>query len=88
MTKKSDPLSVEEMQEAAEIFFPLFSIIDKRMPKSAATEDTLKVMETVAKLGHKLRADKADEEKALKFGFNRDPDTGEITITKEEIDGK
>jgi len=75
MTKKSDPLSVKEMQEAAEIFFPLFSIIDKRMPKSAATEDTLKVMENVAKLGHKLRADRLLEEKSLEFGFNKTDDT-------------
>lgn len=77
MTKKSDPLSVEEMQEAAEIFFPLFSIIDKRMPKSAATEDTLKVMENVAKLGHKLRADKLDEERKERFGFNKEDPDGE-----------
>jgi len=77
MTKKSNPLSVEEMQEAADIFFPLFSIIDKRMPKSAATEDTLKVMENVAKLGHKLRADKLDEERKERFGFNKEDSDGE-----------
>ena len=77
MTKKSDPLSVEEMNEAAEIFFPLFSIIDKRMPKSAATEDTLKVMENVAKLGHKLRADKLEDERKERFGFNKEDSDGE-----------
>ena len=77
MTKKSNPLSTEEMQEAADIFFPLFSIIDKRMPKSAATEDTLKVMENVAKLGHKLRADKLDEERKERFGFNKEDPDGE-----------
>jgi|TARA_R100000084_G_scaffold64394_1_gene28005 hypothetical protein len=77
MTKKSDPLSVEEMQEAAEIFFPLFSIIDKRMPKSAATEDTLKVMENVAKLGHKLRADKLEDKRKERFGFNKEDSDGE-----------
>ena len=74
MTKKSNPLSTEEMQEAADIFFPLFSIIDKRMPKSAATEDTLKVMENVAKLGHKTRADKLLKEKSISFGFNKKED--------------
>ena len=77
MTKKSNPLSTEEMQEAADIFFPLFFIIDKRMPKSAATEDTLKVMENVAKLGHKLRADKLDEERKERFGFNKEDPDGE-----------
>ena len=77
MTKKSDPLSVEEMNEAAEIFFPLFSVIDKRMPKSAATEDTLKVMENVAKLGHKLRAEKLEDERKERFGFNKEDSDGE-----------
>ena len=72
MPKKNDPLTVEEMTQAADTFFPLFNIVDSRMPSSATTEDTLKVMETVAKLGHKNRADKADKEKALKFGFNKE----------------
>ena len=77
MTKKSDPLSVDEMQAAADIFFPLFQVVHKQMPKGASTEDTLKVMENVAKLGHKIRADMLEEERKERFGFN-----------KEESDGK
>ena len=77
MTKKSDPLSVDEMTEAADIFFPLFSIIDKRMPQGSATEDTLKVMENVAKLGHKLRGDKLEDERKERFGFNKEDANGE-----------
>lgn len=73
--KRYDPLTVEEMEQAANTFFPLFNIINNRMPKGASTEDTLKVMETVAKLGHKNRSDKADKEKSLKFGFNKTPET-------------
>ncbi len=69
--KKYDPLSVEEMTEAAEVVFPLLDVVHSRMPKGSSIEDCLKVMETVAKLGHKLRGDKADKEKALKFGFNK-----------------
>jgi len=69
--KKSDPLNSEEMTEAAEIFFPLFNIVHSRMPESATTEDCLKVMESVAKLGHKNRADRAAKEKDLNFGFNQ-----------------
>ena len=42
------------------------------MPEGSKVEDCLSVMESVAKLGHKLRADKADEEKKLKFGFNKE----------------
>ena len=85
MPKKTDPLSIEEMTEAAETFFPLFNVIRDRMPAGSTTEDTLKVMKTVAELGHKNRADKKEEDRALKFGFNRDSETGEITITKEEV---
>lgn len=74
MPKKNDPLTIEEMTEAADIFFPLFRIIHGSMPKDSTTEDALKVMESVAKLGHKLRADKKEEEKKEKFGFNKKED--------------
>ena len=82
--KKNDPLTVEEMKAAADVFFPLFDVVSSQMPE-AKTEDILKVMENVAKLAHKFRADKRDEEKKLKFGFNKDPETGLINITKEEV---
>ena len=72
MPKKNDPLSVEEMTAAAEVFFPLFNVIHSRMPEGSRTEDTLKVMESVAKLGHKRRADKILKEKSIAFGFNKD----------------
>jgi len=61
------PLTPEEVQQAAEQFFPLFRIVNSRMPTNATTEDTLKVMETVCNLAHKLRA----EEEKIKFGFNK-----------------
>ena len=73
--KKNDPLSIDEMTAAAEQFFPLFNVIHSRMPEGSRTEDTLKVMESVAKLGHKLRADKLLDEKSLAFGFNKDEDS-------------
>ena len=67
MPKKNDPLTREEVVEASDIFFPLFDEVHKRMPKGSTTEDTLRVMESVAKLGHKQRADKALKEKSLAF---------------------
>ena len=70
--KPTDPLTKEEMETAAEIFFPLFNVIHSRMPDNSTTEDTLKVMEAVAKLGHKKRADKKDS--AGPFGFNKKED--------------
>ena len=76
MPKKNDPLTVTEVQEATDEFFPLFDIVNAAMQRrNGSVEDTLKVMESVAKLGHKRRADKADEEKKLKFGFNKSKDT-------------
>ena len=69
--KKNDPLTVEEMTEAADIFMPLYKVVADQLPK-ATVEDVLKVMESVAKLGHKRRADKLLEEKSIAFGFNKD----------------
>ena len=74
LPKKYDPLTLEEMVEASNTFFPLFNEVHSRMPDGATTEDTLKVMEAVAKLGHKNRADKTDKEKSLAFGFNKKED--------------
>ena len=75
--KPTDPLTKEEMETAAEIFFPLFNVIHSRMPDTATTEDTLKVMEAVAKLGHKQRSDKKNS--VGPFGFNKDKEDNETT---------
>lgn len=72
--KKSDPLTVAEVKKASDIFFPLFNEVHSRMPHGSTTEDTLKIMESVAKLGHKTRADKLLKEKSISFGFNKKED--------------
>ncbi len=79
MPDKNAPLTSEEITEAANIFFPLFNIVAERMPDSASAEDTLKVMESVAKLAQKERSKKREEATKLKFGFNRKPDSDEDT---------
>ena len=85
--KKNDPLSIAEMEEAADTFFPLFDIVHRRMQnRGGSVEDTLKVMESVAKLGHKNRADRRDKEKAIKFGFNKDDKTEEAEVQSQEKD--
>ena len=75
--KKSDPLTIEEITEAADTFFPLFDIVYHKMKdRGGSVEEALKVMESVAKLGHKLRGDKLAKEKSEAFGFvkpNGDP---------------
>ena len=75
--KKNDPLTIEEMTAAADIFMPLFNVVHLRMPQGSTTEDTLKVMETVAKLGHKNRADRLMKEKEIKFGFNKEEENAD-----------
>ena len=72
---KNEPLTVEEMTEAAEIFMPLYQVVASQLPK-ATVEDVLKVMESVAKLGHKRRQDKRLEEQTMKFGFNKEDVNG------------
>ena len=71
MPEKNSPLTPDEMTKAADVFFPLFDIVKDRMSSKATTEDVLKVMENVAKLAHKFRADKREEEVKEKFGFNK-----------------
>ena len=41
---KYDPLTDEEVNDAAKEFFPKFDIIHRQMPENCTVEDTLKVM--------------------------------------------
>ena len=75
MPKKTDPLSLEEVKTAADTFFPLFNEVHSRMPDGSTTEDTLRVMEAVAKLGHKNRAELLLKTRTDKFGFNKNDNT-------------
>ena len=67
------PLTPEEVQKAADQFFPLFDIVRSRMPEGSKTEDTIKVMETVCTLAQKLRL----EEEKSEFGFNKKQQTSD-----------
>ena len=66
MTDKNAPLTVDEISKAADEFFPLFNEILTRMPDGSKIEDTLKVMENVARVAQRNRADERE-----KFGFNK-----------------
>ena len=70
MPKKNDPLTVEEMTSAGEHFAGLLSVIQKLHP-DASIEDSLKIMESVAKYAHQLRAKEREEKAKEKFGFNK-----------------
>tara|TARA_R100001082_G_scaffold308_2_gene181 strand:+ start:7209 stop:7448 length:240 start_codon:yes stop_codon:yes gene_type:complete len=77
MPNKKDPLTVEEMKNASEIFFPLFDIVKTRMPSTSTIEDVLKVMENIAKLAHKQRSELIEKEQSDAFGFIKTIDKNE-----------
>lgn len=79
MPEKNAPLTAEEITEASDTFFPLFNIVHKRMPELSTVEDTLKVMENIAKLAQKSRADKREKEVKEKFGFNKHSEDSNVT---------
>ena len=84
--KRTDPLTVDEMTQAADRFFPLFDIVLDRMPEGSKTEDCLKVMESLAKLGHKIRAERIEKEVKMKFGFNKgDADDNDPPSTPDYV---
>jgi hypothetical protein len=71
------PLTVEEVAEAADVFFPIYEYVKGRLPSETSVEDVLKVAENVCTLAQKLRAEK--EAEALPFGFNKKPNDGQET---------
>ena len=69
--KKTDPLTIEEVTKAADIFFPLYEVVSDRLPEEATTEDAIKLCETIFGYAHKLRALDLDEKATAPFGFNK-----------------
>ena len=63
------PLTVEEVAEAADVFFPIYEYVKSRLPVETKVEDILKVSENVCALAQKLRVQK--EVEAQPFGFNK-----------------
>lgn len=80
MSMKYDPLTDEEVNDAAKEFFPKFDIIHRQMPENCTVEDTLKVIETVCQMAQKKRA--FDKDDVGPFGFNKKPEENE---EKEDI---
>ena len=65
MKKQDQPLSVEEVTRARDMFFEVYEVVKEKMHEDASLEDTMKVMKEVCELGHRLR--KAEDP----FGFNK-----------------
>ena len=86
MPDRDAPLSLEEIKAAADIFFPLYNEVSLRMPDDASTEDTLRVMENVAKLAQRERMKAREKEAKLKFGFNKNGTVDIDVDDKEQTD--
>ena len=52
--KDYDPLTPDEVNNAAKEFFPLFDIVHRNMPENCTVEDTIKVMETVCNMAQSV----------------------------------
>jgi len=66
MTDK--PITVEEYKEVGEDFWPKFDYVAQNIGEGAKPEDILKVMESLAGLVMKKRA----ENKKVSLGFNKE----------------
>ena len=82
MSTAYDPLTPEEVNDAAKEFFPLFDIVHRSMPENCTVEDTIKVMETVCQMAQKKRA--YDKGEVGPFGFNKKPEETEVEETTDE----
>ena len=73
----SKPLTLEEVEAAADIFLPLYEEVYRRLQciqRDPSLEDTLKVMEQVCKLAQQQRV----QTKLDRFGFNKEQEDGDV----------
>ena len=83
MMQDYDPLTPEEVNDAAKEFFPLFDIVHRNMPENCTVEDTIKVMETVCDMAQKRR--NFDTPGVGPFGFNKKPEDVPETDTATNV---
>lgn len=77
LPKPTDPLTVEEVQEASELFFELFNIVLDQAPEGTSIEDAIRLSESIFGYAHKLRAIDRQEQESTPFGFNKKTSTPE-----------
>ena len=77
----NEPLTLEEVEAAADIFLPLYEEVYRRLQciqRDPSLEDTLKVMEHVCKLAQQQRT----QTKIDRFGFNKEEEDGNLSSDK------
>ncbi len=69
-----DPLTLEEIKAACDMFFPLFNAVKAQLPEDAELKDQIKIMESVAQIAVLLRKNNNKEtgdDAEFIFGFNK-----------------
>ena len=79
--KPTDPLTVEEVTTASELFFELFDVVLSKAPSDTSIKDAILLSESIFGYAHKLRAIKREEDASAPFGFNKN------TLATEESNG-
>lgn len=80
LPKPTDPLTVDEVQEAAELFFELFHEVLKAAPPNTSIENAIKLSESIFGFAHKLRAIDREEQQSAPFGFNKKTIAGDSDV--------
>ncbi len=65
------PLTLEEVKAASDKWVPLYKHVRGKLPDGASVEETLLVMDRIAKLATHMRAMKERDERDARFGFNK-----------------
>lgn len=69
MPNKTDPITPDELSAAADLFFPLFDIVQSRAPEGSSTKDCLEILEAITKLAQATRKQDREDKAAERFGF-------------------
>lgn len=65
------PLTLAEVQAASSEWLPLFKHVRGKLPHGTSIEETLLVMDQIAKLATHMRATKEKDERDARFGFHK-----------------
>ena len=65
------PLNLEEVKAACDQWVPLYKHVRGKLPAGTSIEETLLVMDQIAKLAAHMRATKEKDERDARFGFHK-----------------
>lgn len=63
--KRNEPLTLEELKELSDKWFPLFEEVHGRLPEGTSIDETLKVMDKLAQLAGVQVAEQEQKDREL-----------------------